>query len=333
MAVIRNTLGRVVVNKLKNKKEEQGLEVPTPNTSQNQTIPVTTQEETKKNLGFYQDEKGNATGIEKNGKTYLGKLSPDEVQSIIASEEKKKIPAQYSLAEQARVKNLNELSQAAAQNIGLTPEQIQQAQLSAQETPIDYGQAITAGTVGAGGSIIRAAGTGLAAGAAAGAIGGSVVPVVGTTVGAVGLGIAGALTGIVSSIYSGINSNIQSQQKGEIAATKDVLAAAKTNMRQLAILANQDPINAHTYIQAYNQQLANVYAAQSKLKLETQGNLNKFREDGTQDLSDFELFLEPNGLADLYGQRLRIALNSGGSYQLTENDLLNLETDLTAQNE
>ncbi|MCJ7651253.1 MAG: hypothetical protein MUP85_21810, partial [Candidatus Lokiarchaeota archaeon] len=100
----------------------------------------------------------------------------------------------------------------------------------------------------------------------------------------------------------------------------NVLTSARTNMRQLAILASQDPGNADRYIEAYNQQLANVYAAHSKLKLETQGDLNKFMDDGTEKLASFDLFLAPEGLANLYASRLQNSLLSGGAYQLTEAD-------------
>lgn len=182
------------------------------------------------------------------------------------------------------------------------------------EAPIDWRQALTAGTLGAGPSIFTRA----AAGAGVGAAAGSVIPGIGTAIG----GIAGGLGGGISAIYSGITSNIKKQQGGNIGESMNVLSSAKVNMRQLAILAAKDPTHADEYVDAYNQQLANVYAAQSRLKLETQGNLNKWMDDGTEKLSDFEIFLSPGGLADLYGVRLKNSLMAGGAVELTAEDMM-----------
>ena len=40
-------------------------------------------------------------------------------------------------------------------------------------------------------------------------------------------------------------------------------------------------------------------------------DLNKFMEDGTEDLSDFTLFLAPGGYADIKKMQLEQALNKG----------------------
>jgi len=198
--------------------------------------------------------------------------------------------------------------------LGLSQQEIQQAQMQATEAPIDKGQAFTAGLA----NIAPSLAGGAAGGAAIGAIGGAGV---GAIPGAVIGGVGGAITGFLN----GIRANIKSQQSGEIASTKKTLTAAKTNMRQLATLASKDPANAAQYVELYNQQLANVYRAQAKLKLETQGNLNAFMEDGTQDLAEFELFLEDGGLATIYEQRLAMALMSGAPMEFTTEDLEGLE--------
>jgi len=178
-----------------------------------------------------------------------------------------------------------------------------------QQAPIDWAQAGTAGVAGVIPSVITGAGAGAAVGLA------------GAGVGVVPGAIIGAGAGLIAGIWRGTASNIKSQQRGEIGASQDVLTQARTNMRQLAMLASQDPANAAEYIQAYNAQLSLVHQAHRKIKAETDGNLNKFMEDGTDILSDFELFLGPNGTADIYGNKLRVALTSGVPIPLTEADL------------
>jgi len=197
---------------------------------------------------------------------------------------------------------------AALQNLGLNDAQIQAIQSGVVESPIDIGQAATAGAA----KVLPSIAGGAAGGAAIGAFAGGVGAIPGAVIGGVG--------GLIAGLASGVLSNIKSQQSGEIGATKDVLTAAKSNMRKLSAMAAKDPGNAAQYVAAYNQQLSQVYQAQRKLKLETSGNLNKFMNDGTSDLSDFDLFLQPNGQADLYRQQLQMALLSGQAPQLTVED-------------
>jgi hypothetical protein len=190
--------------------------------------------------------------------------------------------------------------------LGLTPEQIAQAEAQATEASIDKGQAATAGAAQAVPGIIG------------GAVSGATIGALGGPVGAVG----GAIVGGVATFLNGIRGNIKSQQSGEIASTKETLSSAKTNMRQLTILASKDPKNADEYISLYNQQLANVYQARAKLKLETRGNLNKFMNDGTKELAEFDSFLAQDGLSNTYKLKLQLAL-AGGTLDFTEEELAN----------
>ena len=77
------------------------------------------------------------------------------------------------------------------------------------------------------------------------------------------------------------------------------------------MLAQADPSKADQAIELFNQQMAVAYAAQAKLKRETSGNLNKFMDDGTEKLREFDLFFMSGGYADLQYQRLSEALGSG----------------------
>lgn len=165
-----------------------------------------------------------------------------------------------------------------------------------QEAKVNKSQAFVAG-------LARAI-PGLLGGLAAGAIGGAAVGGVGAIPGAIG----GAILGTISGITSGYISNVQAQQRGEIQAANVELQAAKSNMRQFAMMASQDPARAEEYIELYNAQLTRAYQARQKVKAETSGDLNSWMEDGTRDLAEYDVFLQPGGRADLYGQRLAISL-------------------------
>jgi hypothetical protein len=271
------------------------------------------------------NEQGNISGVTIGGKTYLG-LNAKDVEGITAAEQAKTKGGQATqafeqratAAEQAlQAQQMAEQQQQAISNLGLNPSQIAAIQSGLVEAPIDFGQAFTAG----GARILPSAITGAGTGLAAGLIGGATTGAIAGTALTPGLGTAiGAGVGLLAGLVSGVLSNIKSQQKGEISASQDVLSSAKTNMRKLSSMASKDPANAALYVDAYNMQLSQVYQAQAQIKLETSGNLNKFMEDGTDILSDFELFLQPNGQADIYRRQLEMALTTGVAPALTVDD-------------
>ena len=177
---------------------------------------------------------------------------------------------------------------------------------NAFEAPINLGQAATAGAVTA----IPSIAGGIATGAVSGAVGGPI--------GVVG----GAVIGGVAGFISGTLRNIDEQQSGELAAAKDELSSAKTNMRTLAMLATQNPANADIYIRQYNDQLTRVYQSRRQTQAEVQGNLNSFMEDGREQLSDFDTFLQDGGTADIYGQKLEQAISLGLPLSIVGEDLI-----------
>ena len=209
---------------------------------------------------------------------------------------------------------------------GVTTEEFQQEQIlqeqisqigqigkltAAQEADINISQAITAGFA----RVLPAAAGGAALGAAAGAIttgGLASVPA------AILAGTAGAIGGFVS----GILSNIKEQQRGELQAADIELTNARTNMRQLAMLASQDLANSDIYINQYNDQLTRIHQARRQTKAEVTGDLNAFMEDGREQLADFDAFLQPGGTADIYGQKLTIALQRGIPLSINGEELL-----------
>jgi len=260
----------------------------------------------------FRNEQGRLSGVTlPDGRTFLG-LSPAEVNKIVEQQKQiKQTPdGAVEVGAQRKLERQQQAQVQTAGSVGLTPQQIALTQAGAQEAPIDKGQAISAGIANIVPSLIG----GAAGGAAIGAIGGG-------GVGAIPGAAIGAVGGLLTGFFNGVRSNIKSQQSGQIQSTTKVLSSAKTNMRQLAILAAQDPANAPSYVEAYNQQLAQVYRAQAKLKLETAGNLNKFMDDGTTQLADFDLFIQAGGIADLYRQKLEVSLLSGVPPTFTAEDL------------
>jgi len=202
---------------------------------------------------------------------------------------------EQSQVAEARGKRLQELMALGDQGI-LSP-----AELGAlQEADIDWGQALTAGAA----RVLPGLAGGAAGGAALGLVGsGGVLSIPGAIIG----GLAGAVTGMLS----GVMGNIKTQQRGEIGAATDVLSQARSNLRQLRMIAETDPTRAEEAVKLYYDQISQVQRAHRQIQLETQGNLNKFMEDGTDILSDFELFLQPGGYADLQRMRLEQAIMKG----------------------
>ena len=88
------------------------------------------------------------------------------------------------------------------------------------------------------------------------------------------------------------------------------------------MLASQDPANADIFIKQYNDQLTRIHQARRQTKAEVTGDLNAFMEDGREQLADFDAFLLEGGIADIYGQKLSIALGSGIPLSVIESEQL-----------
>jgi len=245
------------------------------------------------------DESGKITGVTIGGKSFFP-LKPSEVKSIIT-----KYQAKTTLPEGTQPLGTAQRQAERAQRIAqLRQMGVSETELAAiQAAPKDWGQALTAGVANIPSILSRTA-----AGAGAGALAGGVA---GLGIGAIPGAIIGGIGGFISAIWSGTQSNIKSQQRGEIGAAQDVLSSAKSNLRQIRMIAQQDPSKAEEALEMYYAQVVQVQKAHRKVQLETQGNLNKFMEDGTDILSDFELFLMPGGYADLQRMRLEEAIISG----------------------
>jgi len=233
-------------------------------------------------------------------------LSKEEYQNVLgksgtmATQQTKEIGAFEGGALQEAQKQID-LSQ-----LGLTEEQIAEIQANAVEAPIDYGQAVTAGLANVAPSLVG----GATGGAVVGAIGGA-------GIGAVPAGILGGIGGAVTGFLNGVRNNIKSQQGGEIGTTTEMLSEAKEIMRKMPAAIKLQPNRSAELVDLYNQKLAQVYAAQAKLKRETQGNLNSFMDDGTEKLAEFDLFLQPGGYKDYIADQMKI-FGSSNSPMTTE---------------
>ena len=246
-------------------------------------------------------EDGEAKGVELADGRIFGGLSQQDIDKIVQNEREKA----------ARFEGTQEGGTALAQ--ARQAEQVQQqiAQIGqlgsldpAVQADINFSQAFTAGGANVLPGLIGGGASGALIGGVAGAgVGSTVTAPLGAVIGA----IAGAGTGFVA----GIIGNIKEQQRGELQAADIELTNARTNMRQLAMLATQDPANADIYISQYNQQLTRIHQARRQTKAEVSGDLNAWMEDGREQLADFDAFLQEGGIADVYGQKLAIALSQG----------------------
>ena len=252
---------------------------------------------------------GEIAGVQmKDGKVFLG--GKESALQLLESEKRRtEVPegavyAQDVQAQQARSQRVQQLMQMGEQ--GLLSEQ----ELNAiQQADIDWGQAGTAGLMQAAPGLLGAGAAALGAkalgvGAAATATG------VGAPVG-LGLAAGGLALYAASKLWSGVQANIATQQKGEIGASTQIVDKARSNMRHLRMVAEQDPTKAGEAIEGYYFWVSKVQEGERKVKMETQGNLNKYMEDGTDILSKFELFLGEQGEAYWYKERLQQALMRG----------------------
>lgn len=259
----------------------------------------------------FRDDKGNIIALLVDGK-FLPFGNPDEARAFV--ERRNRIEATpEGFLEAGDAADLRR-RQESLKSLGQVDTSLQE---DLTEADINLSQALFAGGVG---NLPSALTTGAALGGAA-LLGGKTGALTGAAGGPVGIAV-GAGVGIAIGIFAGVLKNIETQKRGEIGAADEVLTFARTNMRQLAMLATENPANADKYIDLYNQQLSLVHQARRQIKIETTGDSNAYIEDGRDILSGFDLFLDPDtGTASIYEEKLRNALNSDEVVQLTEADL------------
>ena len=265
----------------------------------------------------YKNEQGNPSGIEINGKTYLG-LSPSDVASMAQADAGKNkynpnyqpaveqgFAAQQMQAQQQQVQaqqqaqmQQQQLMQQLAGSAGIQGMQqdINGNYVDAKGAPIDWTQVglSTAADKGAWATIGGLAGAGAVLGGTAG-LGFGAVP------GAIG----GALLGIGVSILGNIK-----QQKGEnIGGYKSELTDGQKYLNQLTLLVQAHPENAQNYIDGFNLQMDKIEEAHAKLYAEATSNLNAVVEqDATRELARFDNFYSPNGGRDILKMKMQNAI-------------------------
>ena len=168
-----------------------------------------------------------------------------------------------------------------------------------KEQELDISEAITAGTVGSAADIVQSAAIGFTAGALAGGV-------------ATPLAVATGLIGAAVGVWRGVQGNIESQQKGQIGANIERYNTALRGMRTLAMLATTYPDAAPQLVDDFNTQKFLMHQAYADVKAETDEDLEKYIEDGTEILAKMASVLDPDtGLLNIYELRLILAVEQG----------------------
>lgn len=230
---------------------------------------------------------GKLTGVVQEGKpSFLG-LPPRDVSAIVARRnEGTQIPqGSADLAQSIELQKRRIAGFQAAQQLGnLNPEILEQV----KQGKIDINQVLSAGASAVVPSLVG----GVIAGGAAAAtgVGAPAAPFI----------IGGAAIG--GSILAA-RSNLKAQKQGLITASSQGLKDAQVELNRLISLANQDPANALTYADMFNEHLSYIERDYGILKLDTEGFLSDITgAGGTPQLSDYARFYQPNG------QRQRLIL-------------------------
>jgi hypothetical protein len=287
---------------------------------------------------FTDSRTGNPSGIEVNGKTYLG-LSPEDVDTIAMKDaERNKYNPDYQPAvnlnyavqqQQAQVQQQQAQQQAQARQQMLAQQLAQRAgiQLGGQDAqgnyidsngaPMDWKQVglstaadksawATIGGLGASGGVLGGSiGAALGAGAATGAaVGTAAAPfTLGTSV------LAGIAVGALLGVGISVLSNIKQQKAENIAGYKSELTDGQKYLNQLTLLVQAHPENAQNYIDGFNLQMDKIAEARAKLYAEATSNLNAvIEEDATRELARFDNFYSPNGGRDILRMKMQNAI-------------------------
>jgi len=255
--------------------------------------------------GSYDKEKGGYTKTDgqfyptANPNFIPGQLGTSKPNGGYASSEEQKKFEPYDLRV-AETKQQAQRQETISQ-LGLTPEEIAQAQAGAQQGETDYLRAGMSGAIGAvpgtlaaGGAGLLAAG-GVAATAALLAKAGVATAATGAGAG-IGVGMI-AVAGVLyaaSKLWNGVQNDLKAQQSDKISVAAKDLSAIKTNMRMVARLVEDNPAKA---VEVYDQWLYQAYRSEAKLKLETNTKLERWSNGGDGELADYANFLKPNGQA------------------------------------
>jgi hypothetical protein len=146
-------------------------------------------------------------------------------------------------------------------------------------------------------NIVVAGGVGAWAGAKVGGIAGTFVAgPAGTAVGGAIGGVVGAIGGVALETWRVVDKNIKDQRVDNIKAQLSINKDSQTYKNQLATLANVDPQNAETYLNAWIEIDGKQRAAWAQLQIDSRTDLNlRLGEDATRELQRFENYYEGGG--------------------------------------
>ena len=227
------------------------------------------------------DEAGNATGVIRDGRVFLG-LGSKDIQDMVNAQNKKigtpegAVEASGVKAQEEQIAAQEQQAATAIQNLGTqTPEQ-QNRNVVRGEGIIGQAQTAAAGVGGAIAGGLGAAGSVAAIGAGIGALGGPVSPLtvpVGAAIGAIVGGIGGGLT------------KISYQKKQDVKQALTVYTQAKSNMGWIITETNAGRLSPAQASELWSEQLANINSAERNLKQDTDTNLDRFLSGGSDELS------------------------------------------------
>jgi len=253
-----------------------------------------TQPDSKEPKVFTDSETGRPTGVEINGKLFLG-LKPSEIEKMLTAEKAKteilpETAATQESAVQGEQARFQEVLSAELGKVTFTGD--------VEKDKISYEQAWK--------SALATSGAGAVGAAAVGAVGGG-------PVGAVVGGVAGAIGGFIL----GFKNNLKTQRTDMVKGEQQNLMKTEQNMLKQVMLMNQLPRlggNTDDMVEIrtmFDEQMAITDENYKRLKMETDDDLSKWLgEDGHKQLEKYSTFNSPGGMREILVAQMELAINS-----------------------
>lgn len=220
------------------------------------------------------DEAGNATGVIRDGRVFLG-LGSKDIQDMVNAQNKK-IGTPEGAVEASNVQAQQDIQTAQEQQASQAIQTLGQQTAEQQNRNVVRGEGIVGQAVTAGAGIAGGI-AGAKAGAALGAVaapftGGASIPV-GAAIGAVGGAIGGTYT------------KIGFQKRQDVKQALTVYTQAKSNMGWILTETNAGRLSPAQASELWSEQLANLNSAERNLKQDTDTNLDRFLSGGSDELA------------------------------------------------
>jgi hypothetical protein len=144
--------------------------------------------------------------------------------------------------------------------------------------------------------------------------------------------VAGAVVGLGIGVYSSVKKNIKDQKLNNIKEIKAVPSSVTKDANHLIQAIQLDPSNAEQYLEAFNLRLDQVSQGYTKLKLDTQGDLNlALSTEGTEAGIAYENFYAVGGTNDYLRQKMALALNAPNPDMAMQSLMMSLQLEDATQ--